>query len=196
VEKHTYASNVLIPKTNAGPGSGNQSDDEMIFMNYYSLLRYEKDPDLRRKYLLAFSNHWRMEEPEINPLFDFLYAATAGSATYSDAFSDIRFAPHGTWLEDSVDTLCRFPLDRIAWGFGNSHRKDLLLLPAYTRTREGPPRGYRVNGKVLPVDERFVNHWNHDPWRLDQGGDGRSMADGAAFLLPYYLGLYYGYLRE
>ena len=58
------------------------------------------------------------------------------------------------------------------------------------------PRGYRVNGKVVPIDERFVNHWNHDPWRLDQAGDGRTLGDGAAYLLPYYLGLYTKYVRE
>jgi hypothetical protein len=63
-------------------------------------------------------------------------------------------------------------------------------MPKYVGQGDG--RGYRVDGKVLPVDERFVNHWNHDPWRLDQSGDGRSLADGAAFLLPYYLGLYTG----
>jgi hypothetical protein len=53
--------------------------------------------------------------------------------------------------------------------------------------------GYRVNGKVLPVDERWVGHWNHDPWELDEGGDGKILADGTAFLLPYYMGLYHQY---
>jgi hypothetical protein len=49
---------------------------------------------------------------------------------------------------------------------------------------------------VLPIDERYVNHWNHDPWRLDQGGNGQELASGASYLLPYYMGLYYGFLRE
>jgi hypothetical protein len=57
-------------------------------------------------------------------------------------------------------------------------------------------RGCRRSGKVLPIDERHVDHWNHDPWRLDQGGDGRQLADGASFLLPYYLGLYHGFIVE
>jgi hypothetical protein len=61
---------------------------------------------------------------------------------------------------------------------------------------EGDGRGYRRNGKVLPVDERFVNHWNLDPWRLDQAGDGWSLGDGAAFLLPYYLGMYGGWIPK
>ena len=195
IEEHGYDQNVMIPKSNAGPGAGNQSDDEMIFMNYYGLLRYEKDPALRRKYLVAFHNHWKMEEPEMNPLFDYLYAATATGETYSDAFDKVNLTPHGTWMEDSLETLQRFPLDRIAWGYRNGHRKDILPLPAYARESDNTPLGFRVSGKVLPIDERYVGHWNHDPWRLDQNGDGRTLGDGAAFLLPYYLGLYTRYIR-
>jgi len=56
--------------------------------------------------------------------------------------------------------------------------------------------GYLVDGKVTPIDERFVGHWNHNPWRFDEGGDGRSLADGNSFLLPYYMGLYYGFFKE
>ncbi len=65
-------------------------------------------------------------------------------------------------------------------------------------TREGDSRGagYRVNGKVLPIDERYVGHWNHDPWRLDSNGSGRSLGDGAVFLLPYYMGLHYGFIKQ
>jgi hypothetical protein len=190
IDEHAYEENVLIPKTNAGPGSGNQSDDEMIFMNYYGLLRYEKEPGLREKYLLAFHNHWQMEEPELNPFFNYLYAATATGATYTSPFSKVDLTPSGTWLEESLDTLRRFPTDRIAWGFRNSARTDIVTL-----RESGAARGYRVNGKVVPIDERYVNHWNHDPWRLDQQGDGRSLGDGAAYLLPYYLGLYAGLVK-
>ena len=52
------------------------------------------------------------------------------------------------------------------------------------------------NGKVIPVDESHFNHWNRDPWRLDTGGDGRLLANGAVFLLPYYMGLYHGFIIE
>ncbi len=49
---------------------------------------------------------------------------------------------------------------------------------------------------TLPIDERFVEHWNVDVWSLDSGSDGRSLADGASFLLPYYMGLYHGFIVE
>jgi hypothetical protein len=107
-----------------------------------------------------------------------------------ETFGTRRLDPTGDWLEDSLDTLRRYPLDRVSWALRNSHRKDLV------RLRGSPTRGTRRDGKVLPIDERFVDKWNHDPWRLDFPGDGRTLADGASFLLPYYLGLYHGFLEE
>ncbi len=194
IEKHGYAMNVLIPKTNAGPGSGNQSDDEMAFMNFYCLLKYEKDPHLRQMFGLAFHRRWLMERFELNPLFNFLYAAAAAGLEFRDAFEISALSPEGDWLEESVDTLKRYPEDRVNWGLANSHRRDVVLLPGYARGRG--QRGCRRDGRVLPIDERYVDKWNHDPWALDYGGDGRRLADGASFLLPYYMGLYHKFIEE
>jgi hypothetical protein len=182
IEKHSYAMNVLIAKTNAGPGSGNQSDDEMAFMNFYCLLKYERDPAVRKIVSLAFQQRWTMEKFELNPLFNFLYAAAIGEQ------------PSGDWLAESAETLRRYPLDRVSWGLANSHRRDLVLLPEFIRG--SARRGSRRDGRVLPIDERYVDKWNHDPWALDYKGDGRRLADGASFLLPYYLGLYHRFIEE
>ena len=190
IEEHAYASNVRVPKIHRGPGTGNQSDDEMAFMCFYNLLQYERDPERRRIFGEAFHRYWQLEAPERNPLLHFLYAARGLGQVYEHAFGVQRLDPTGDWLEDSVDTLRRYPLDRTSWALRNSHRKDLVLLPGT------PGRGTRRDGKVLPIDERFVDKWNHDPWRLDFAGDGRTLADGGSFLLPYYLGLYHGFLAE
>jgi hypothetical protein len=56
--------------------------------------------------------------------------------------------------------------------------------------------GHRVNGKVLPVENRHFNHWNTNPWKLDYGGRGQQLASGTVFLLPYYMGLYHGFIQE
>lgn len=196
VERHGYGMNAMIVKSHAGPGGGNQSDDEMIFMNFYNLIRYESEPDLRMKYLLGFRLHYENEFPERNPLFHFLYAAVARGERFEDAFGPVDLSPPPGWLEDSVDTLKRLPLDRFDWAHRNSHRKDIIPLPEGMRRDTKERFGRRVDGKVLPVDERFFAHWNHDPWRLDTGGDGRLLADGAVFLLPYYLGLFHGFLQD
>ena len=53
-----------------------------------------------------------------------------------------------------------------------------------------------MNGKVLPVENRQFNHWNTDPWALDYGGNGNELAAGTVFLLPYYMGLYHGFIHK
>ena len=48
----------------------------MIFMNYYNLIRYETDPILRETYALGLYKQWQWEQQELNPFFDFIYAAS------------------------------------------------------------------------------------------------------------------------
>jgi len=196
MERHNYDMNVLIPKTPAGPGSGNQSDDEMAFMCFHHLMRYETDPRLRAIYGLALRQRAEIERPELNPLFNFIAAASLEGVEFTDAFNRRLLTLTGDWLEESVDTLKRYPLDRVNWRAANSHRKDVVALPRHAAGAAGARRGHRRDGRVLPIDERFVEHWNHDPWQLDQGGDGRGLADGASFLLPYYLGRYHKFILE
>jgi hypothetical protein len=196
-DKHAFHINAMSPKYQFGIGSGNQSDDEMAFMAFYNLIRFEPDLELRNLYLLAFANYWRLEEPELNPFFNFCFAAVAMNQQRADNWGVTRLSPWPSWLNDSVETLKKFPLDRFDWAHTNNHRTDLIMLTrhaAQSFSRRNSGRGYRVNGKVIPVDERHFNHWNHDPWRLNTGGAGHGLADGAVFTLPYYMGLYHGFI--
>jgi hypothetical protein len=194
---HAYAANALVPKLQRGIGSGNQSDDEMAFMSLYHLVRYEADKRLQRAYLGAFHGYWQLEQPERNPFFDFAFAAAAHGADPGGPFDP---GPGGDWLDDSIDALVTLPLDRCQWRHVNSHRLDVVRLPAVQSIDPGQPdripRGHRVDGKVVPVDERSFSHWNTDPWALDRGGDGRELASGTVFLLPYHMGRYHGFLAD
>ena len=98
-------------------------------------------------------------------------------------------------------TLYGFSLDRLDWALHNSHRLDVVFLPPVgSRDLESPDkrhqRGSRVNGKVLPAENRHFNHWNTDPWELDYGGNGSELGAGTVFLLPYYMGLYHGFIQK
>jgi len=196
IEKHSYDTNVMDPKVQHGVGTGNQSDDEMALMSFYNLLKYETDPHLRRKYMLGLARYWTLVKPERCPLFNFIVAASFDPKSIElleEAGKGVQQSV-GEGIEEAVWTLQRFPLQRVRWGFRNSHRLDIVrFAPSLLN---GPGRGALRNGKALPIDERFVEHWNHDPWRLDEGGDGRQLADGASFLLPYYMGLHHGFIVE
>jgi hypothetical protein len=200
MEKHGYAHNAMYPKVQHGPGSGNQSDDEMAFMCYYSLLRHTQDEQLKSMIRYSFFRSWANESPELNPFFNFAYAAHGLNQTVTNPFGTFPISPWNGWHEDSMATLRGFPLDRISWGNQNSHRLDITLLPQRnnqdlydTRSHQ---RGNRPNGKVLPVENRHFNHWNTDPWDLNYGGDGHELGSGTVFLLPYYMGLYHGFIEK
>jgi len=196
---HGYDTNALIYKIHRGIGSGNQSDDEMAFMCYYNLLRYTPDGPLKERILLSFYAAWLNESTEMNPFFHFAYAAHGRGREVNDPWGNHSIDPGKAWLEDSLLALKGFPLDRLNWAYQNSHRLDLLKLPAPNTIdlldQDHRPRGYRVNGKVLPVENRHFNHWNTDPWTLDYGGSGTVLASGTVYLLPYYMGLYHGFIE-
>ena len=44
----------------------------------------------------------------------------------------------------------------------------------------------------LPADERRQLRWNSNPWDVRDGGSGTSEGDPGAWLLPYWMGRYYG----
>jgi hypothetical protein len=201
IDHEGYAHNAMHPKVQHGPGSGNQSDDEMAFMSYYGLLRFSTDEPLKTMIRSSFFHYWLNEAPELNPFFNFAYAAYNLDATASSPWGPFPVAPWPGWHEDSMATLYGFPLDRLDWPLRNSHRLDLVRLRAVSaRDPESPEdrhlRGYLHTGKVLPVENRHFGHWNTDPWTLDYGGNGHELGAGTVFLLPYYLGLYHGFIEK
>ncbi len=200
IKDHAFDTNAMIYKIHRGIGSGNHSDDEMAFMSFYNLVKYTKNEQLRERILMSFFSAWVIEQPEMNPFFNFAYAAFGLDGQYTSQWGSFPLAPWEGWLEDSMITLKGFPLDRLNWACRNSHRLDIVRLPRQQSGEiVGPPsrsKGYRVNGKVLPVENRFFRHWNKSPWELDTAGDGRQLASGTVFLLPYYMGLYHGFICE
>jgi hypothetical protein len=199
VREHGYAQNLMVPKIHNGAGSGNHSDDEMAFMCFYNLIRYEQDPELKAQYAFSLYRYWRIEKPEVNPFFNFVYAVCCDGLEFGGAFGKYPLMEEDqSWLEESVAELRRMPLDRVDWAHDNSYRLDLVHLPDYAYLFDADKRageGWRVDGRVFPCDERHFNHWNHNPWTLVTGGDGRTLATGTVYLLPYYMGVYHGLIK-
>jgi len=198
--EHGYAANMMYTKVHFGIGSGNHSDDEMAVMSFYNLLRYSKNEDLKQRARYGFYQYHALEHIEMNPFFNFAYAAFGIGQLADTPFGKFPIDPWEGWLTDAVATLTNFPLDRIDWGHKNSHRLDIVPLHKFQGSDLYAPdlrkRGHLVNGKVLPVAERYFHHWNTDPFNLDYGGNGGSLGSGTVFLLPYYMGLYHGFISE
>ena len=199
-KKHSYEANAMVAKVQFGAGSGNQSDDEMAVMSFYSLVKYAKDEQLRNTMRFAMFANWSLLARARNPFFHFAFAHHGLGQEHHTMFSSLPLDPWEGWLEDSVATLTGFPLDRLNWPQKNSHRLDLVALPRVRgerpKSREQVARGHCVDGKVLPVENRHFNHWNTDAWRIDYPGNGRELASGTVYLLPYYMGRYHGFIAE
>jgi len=153
------------------PGHINHSDDELAFLSYYPLLRYETDPKLGEVYKQSLERSWQIERPERNPLWNVIFAAGTGAREFDRA--------------ESLRTLQEIPMDTIDWTVTNSERLDVPIDPMSDRF------GHRQALIVLPYDELPMSKWNGNPFILDGGNGGRSEDDGAYFLLPYWMGRYH-----
>ena len=157
------------------PGHINHSDDELAFLSFYPLLRYEKDPALLAVYKESLERSWQIERPERNPLWNVIYAAGTGAKEFDRGESSAR-CEKSRWTR---------PVDG-----DNSHRPDVPIDPLADRFKR------RQALVVLPYDELPMSKWNGNPYNLDGGNGGRSEDDGAYFLLPYWMGRFHGLLKS
>jgi hypothetical protein len=185
IQKHMYLMNtLLIRHGERGQWQGiDHSDDEMLYMMYYSHLMLEKDPDRRRILLQSIARTWEEGLPEEqcvrrehSPLYDYIYGGTTG-----------RTCDEGV----ARQTLRDWPWDMIEWRVRNSHRTDVTMLRA-----NGKAANPVQLDRVLPASERPLSRWNGNPFEPDGGGFGRSEDDGAAWSLAYWIGVYHGFLTK
>ncbi len=157
------------------PGHINHSDDELAFLSFYPLLRYERDPALLAIYKESLERSWQIERPERNPLWNVIYAAGTGAGEFD--------------RQETLRTLREIPMDLVQWTVSNSHRADVPIDPLSDRFKR------RQALVVLPYDELPMSKWNGNPYNLDGGNGGRSEDDGSYFLLPYWMGRFHGLIE-
>jgi hypothetical protein len=171
---HHYLSNILLTKR-CFPDENNHSDDQLGHVAWYPILQLERDPRVRRALVAGIRRHYAIVQPEKPSFYIFVYATAD---------------PMGADIAAAVENLREIPTDRRTWAVKNSHRADVTIssLP----NRFGRP----VLTRVLPADERCFEKWNADPYVPDGGDGGRVEDDGAAYLLPYWMGRFHGFIEE
>lgn len=157
------------------PGHVNHSDDELAFISYYPLVKYETDTGLRDIYLESLRHAWLVKRPERNPLWNFIYSALTAEPVD---------------LKESVATLQQISYDLVNWPVRNSHRRDVTL--DTHRGQEGEIQATHV----FPHDELPISMWNGNSYALDAYTNGSSEDDETYFFLPYWMRRYYGYIGE
>ena len=171
---HNYLSNVLLTKR-CFPDENNHSDDQLGHVAWYPILQLEKDPRVRHALIAGIRRHYAVVKPEKPSFYIFVYATVD---------------PMGADIAAAVENLQEIPTDRRTWAVRNSIRADVVFSPMPNRF------GRPVLTRVLPADERCFVKWNADPYVPDGGGDGRVEDDGAAYLLPYWMGRFHGFIKE
>jgi len=179
MDKYGYLENIMAPMKGMRKtldynhmgdimgDSWNHSDDEMSFINYYVLDKYAFNCDLKKKYVEVTREHWEMERPEKDGLWEMLTYAVSGVIDIASTMYYLR--------EFNVD------LDR--YSTKNSHRKDLEFLPENYR-------GQATKKLLYPSEREMLRH-NSNPFTLDQGGGQFSRLAGDEYLLPYWMARYY-----
>jgi hypothetical protein len=171
ISRHGYALNVIAQRHNV-PGHVNHSDDELAFLSYDPLLRYEDDPALRALYLRGLERAWQLERAERCPLWGWIYGAATGRSCDADA---------------AIEALTEIPLDLVNYPVDQTGRLDVVERPYQDR------HGHLQSEQVLSWLERPLMKWNGNPYSL-QGGDGRSELAGTFWLLAYWMGRYCGFV--
>ena len=187
LHKYGYLQNLTRPVRDIGPapdtadawskelsGGWNSSDDEMYFLAYWGLYPYALSDSLKTAYKAAIKDHWEIIRPEKEGLWDLCYGVITGTKSFD--------------LGSAVWELQKMPLDLINWPVHNSGRADLVYVPA--NNLERPTRD------VLPPDERPENKHNRNLFQLDDNGNGSAeLGGGDVYLLPYWMGRYFGEIR-
>ena len=146
-------------------------DDRLAFLNYYPLLRYERDPALRSIFRRSLERSWEIKRVENVPWFSFIYGALTGNDCENGR---------------AVQHLREWPLDCVDYRHVNSHRHDLQVPPGY--------RNYVGDRKPMSPRDIGPIRWSHDVLNLD-GGGGKSVLDPSAWLDAYWMGRYYGFIK-
>lgn len=187
MKDHGYLENLMRPMKSIGMAPANadelskelsdqwnHSDDEMYYCGYWGLYRYALNDTLKAKYKEAIIDHWEIERPEKEGLWNIM-TAIVGKPEID--------------LNEAVWYLQEYPLDMINWTMKNSQRKDITFIE--------PDFRKQTITEVLSPKELPITRHNANRFQLDENSRGTSEnSAGDIWLLPYWIGRYLGVIVE
>jgi hypothetical protein len=167
-----YRELILEPKLSS-PSEFTYIDDQLLALSYRGLLAYDREPNRRAVYLESLRRWFDVIRDDYSPLYAFVYSGVMGG----------DFGAPGC-----VEFLRDSPLDMINWTVDNRDREDVRLV------RLPVVEDWQVN-RLLPPSERGLNKWDKNPYQAFDGGGGYSESSSVHWLLPYWMGRYYGIIK-
>ncbi len=197
IRKHHYAMNCIQYKCEDGHVA--HIDDQLDFVNIYPLLVYTDNEAHKAIYKMGLTHHWAYERVERSPFFNIVYGALTNN--YCD-------------IEEAAKSLSEMNLDFVRWPVYNSYRKDIVW--DTEQEESGVPAQLKY-----PVEywSRLLVNYDGNQFICDSGAEEfvsintkrtnkTSTLPGFAganamrcsmpyvFLLPYWMGRYYGLLGD
>jgi len=197
VEKHHYAMNCMQYKVEDAHLA--HIDDQLDFINIYPLIVYTDNEAHKEIFKMGLTHHFDYERVERSPFFNIVYGAL------TDNYCDI---------ENAAKSLSEMNLDLIRWPTYNSHRKDIVWDDEQAEMGCPPQLKYPVeysarvlvhyDGNQFVCDsgaEEFVNINSKTVNRTatlpgTAGANGKRAEMPYIYLLPYWMGRYYGLLGD
>jgi hypothetical protein len=170
-DEHGYEDWVAKPKPTA-PSERTHIDSFLLALIYPWLMECEFDAKTRTKYVEGHEYWYDIIKNDNNPFFEYAYAI------------------HGTRPIDAqgcADFLRDAPLDLVEWTVDNSQRGDIDLI-------HEPERWPYQTTPLPPPSERGVMRWDKNPFDAVRGKNGGAESSGVYWLLPYWMGRYYGHI--
>ena len=165
--QHGYAHNTINQKITL-PYEDNHSDDELAYLPYYALFQTNPAKRYQPIFEASLERTWN-------------HVAQHKSSLWA-IITSVCLEPKR--MEDALWSLREWPLDPIDWPVPAVHRLDVSL-DRYP-DRFGKPQ----ITQLLPPDERRLQRWNGNPYRVE-GGSGAAALDPGAWLLPYWMARYH-----
>ncbi|MBQ3518464.1 MAG: hypothetical protein IJA31_03995 [Clostridia bacterium] len=196
ISNHHYAMNCMQYKCEDGHVA--HIDDQLDFTNIYPLLVYTDNEAEREVYKMGLTHHWQYERTERSPYFNIVYGALTNNSCD---------------IENAAKSLSEMNLDLVRWPVFNSYRKDIVWdteqeamgIPAQLKypVEFGSRVLVHYDGNPFVCDagaEEFVNintkQVNRTTTLPGTGADGMCAMQPYVYLLPYWMGRYYGLLGD
>lgn len=197
IKKHHYAMNCIQYKCEDAHVA--HIDDQLDFTNIYPLLVYTEDEAQKEIFKMGLTHHWEYERVERSPFFNVTYGALTNNSCD---------------IENAAKSLSEMNLDLIRWPVYNSYRKDIVW--DTDQEAMGIPAQLKY---PVEYSSRLLVHYDGNQFVCDSGCEefvevnskvvnrtatlpGTGGADGTnvmmpyIYLLPYWMGRYYGLLGD
>jgi hypothetical protein len=172
IDKHGYAKNVLNTNFDT-PSERTHIEDELLSLTYPGFINHIIDRSLLPTFQESIRRWHKTCETEGSPLYDFVYNRWSG-----------RTMP----LEAAHQRLIEWPLDMIEWTVDNRSREDVQV-----NKTPGLDEGFL--DRILPGTEMGIQNWDQEPYMAVIGRDGMREDRTTDWLLAYWMGRYYGFIK-